>query len=91
VPPELFSLLRPGSSEGLDVWVGEMCPDVVFDRPGLYRIRPTLTFPSATDDQPLQRWKSPVRTKEPILVRVLRGRLPYYADPPQVLGGTPSF
>jgi hypothetical protein len=87
VPQELFSVLRPAAAQGLDVWVGEMCPDVVFDRPGLYRVWPTLTFPNTTDTRAVQNWSTPLRTQEPILVRILRGRLPFYAEPPRARGG----
>ena len=88
VPQENYSSLRPGATQSLDVWVGEMCPDIVFDRPGLYRVWPTLTFPNATGTPAVQGWTTPLRTREPILVRILRGRLPFYAVPPVARGGT---
>lgn len=88
VPQELFSVLRPGAAQGLEVWVGEMCPDIVFDRPGLYRIWPTLAFPNATDARAVQNWTAPLHARDAILVRVLRGRLPFYAEPPRARGGS---
>jgi hypothetical protein len=90
VARDLFAVLKAGSSQTIEVWVGEMCPDIIFDRPGLYRIRPTLAFPNTTDGLSIQTWKTPVSTREPILVRILNGRLPFYAGPPQVLGGSPA-
>jgi hypothetical protein len=86
VPKEFFSSLGVGASRTLDVWVGEMCPDVVFDRPGLYRIRASLSFPAASEAARLNAWTQTVTVKEPILVRVREGRLPFYTSPPQVFG-----
>jgi hypothetical protein len=88
VPQELFSVLRPGATQSLDVWVGELCPDIVFDRPGLYRIWPTLAFANTTDTRTVQNWTTPLRTREPLLVRILRGRLPFYAEPPRARAGS---
>jgi hypothetical protein len=85
VPQELFSVMRTGGSQSLEVWVGEMCPDLVFDRPGLYRIWPTLAFPNSASAAAVQNWSAPLRTGEPILVRILRGRLPFYAEPPRAI------
>jgi hypothetical protein len=87
VPPEGFAPLAPGASRTLDVWVGEMCSDLVFDRPGLYRIRPSIAFPSSSGPTSSKVWSETVTSKEPILVRVREGRLPFYATPPQVFGG----
>jgi hypothetical protein len=64
-----------------------MCPDYVFDRPGLYRVRPSLGFPTSSDATPIKAWSQTVSAKEPALVRVREGHLPFYASPPQVLGG----
>jgi hypothetical protein len=86
VPQELFYVMKPGASQSLDVWVGEMCPDVVFDRPGLYRVWPTLAFPNTTKELGVDSWTEPLRAKEPVLVRILRGRLPFYAEPPHAIG-----
>jgi len=88
VPRDLFWALKPGNAQQLDVWVGEMCSDVIFDRPGLYQLSPTLAFPNATPALAVQTWTDPIRTPRPTLLRVLRGRLPFYAEPPQALGAT---
>jgi hypothetical protein len=86
VPKEGFSPLAPGASRTLDVWVGEMCADVVFDRPGLYRIWPSLAFPNAGSPSTIKVWTETITSKEPVLVRVREGRLPFYTSPPQVFG-----
>jgi hypothetical protein len=88
VPKEGFSPLAPGASRTVDVWVGEMCSDVVFDRPGLYRVWPTLFFPNGGAQSTMKVWTETITSKEPVLVRVREGRLPFYASPPQVFGGT---
>ena len=85
VPREDFATLGPRVAQSFSVWVGEMCPNSVFDRPGLYTIRPSLTFPGA--DPAVHAFARTITTKEPILVRVRAGSSPYYASPPQVLGG----
>ncbi len=87
VPNEMFSALAPGTSRAISVWVGEMCPDVTFDRPGLYRIRASLAFPPSGQPETARGWKQTVVAKDPVLVRVRQGRLPFYAAPPQVFGG----
>jgi len=87
VAKDLFSTLAAGASKSVDVWVGEICPDVVFDRPGLYRLRASLAFPSSGEAYSLKAWTQTVTAKEPTLVRVREGRLPFYTSPPQVFGG----
>jgi hypothetical protein len=86
VPKDAFTSLAPGSSRTMDVWVGEMCADVVFDRPGLYRVWPSLAFPSSNTPSTIKVWAEAVSTKQPVLVRVREGRLPFYTSPPQVFG-----
>jgi hypothetical protein len=88
IPNDLFGALRPGAARELDVWVGELCPNTVFDRPGLYQLRPTLVFPSSAPGMPIHTWTTPLRIAEPILVRISRGRLPFYAEPPHVVTGS---
>jgi hypothetical protein len=87
VAKDLFTTLGAGAARTFDVWIGEMCPDVVFDRPGLYRLRASLAFPNSSDGYSLKAWTQTVSAKEPILVRVREGRLPFYSSPPQILGG----
>jgi hypothetical protein len=88
VPQESFASLAPGGARSMDVWVGEMCADVVFDRPGLYRVWPSLAFPNSSAPTPLKVWSETISTKEPVLVRVREGKLPFYTSPPQVFGAT---
>jgi len=88
VAKDLFTSLGAGAAKTVDVWVGELCPDVVFDRPGLYRLHAALTFPNSGEAISVKAWTQMVTAKEPILVRVREGRLPFYASPPQVLGGS---
>jgi hypothetical protein len=87
VAKDLFTTLAAGAAKTFDIWVGEICPDVVFDRPGLYRLRASLAFPSSGEAYSLKAWTQTITAKEPILVRVREGRLPFYSSPPQVLGG----
>ncbi len=91
VPKEMFSSLAPGRSTSISVWVGEMCPDVAFDRPGLYRLRASLAFPASSQPDAPRAWNKTVMAKDPILVRVREGRLPFYTSPPQVFGGSITF
>lgn len=88
VPRDAFASLAPGASRTIDVWVGEMCSDVVFDRPGLYRVRPSLAFPVSSESETMRVWTETVTTEDSVLVRVREGRLPFYASPPQVFGGS---
>jgi hypothetical protein len=88
VPRELFESLGAGSSRSLEVWIGEMCPNMAFDRPGLYRVRAGLAFPPSPGGTAVSAWTRTVVTKEPILVRIRQGRLPFFTSPPQVFGGS---
>jgi len=87
VPRDLFDSLAPGASRSIEVWIGELCPNMVFDRPGLYRVRAGLAFPAAPVADGNRAWTRTVVTKEPVLVRIKQGRLPFYTSPPQVFGG----
>jgi hypothetical protein len=87
VPRDRFDSLAAGASRTVEVWIGEMCPNVVFDRPGLYRIRAGLAFPTPPGADAQRVWTSTVITPDPLLVRIRQGRLPFYTSPPQVFGG----
>ena len=88
VPHDRIETLAPGATRSLEVWIGEMCPNHVFDRPGLYRVRAGLTFPAAIASEGASVWTTTVVTEEPMLVRIRQGRLPFYTSPPQVFGGS---
>ena len=88
VPRELFESLGAGSSRSIEVWIGELCPNVAFDRPGLYRVHAGLAFPSSPAGNAISAWTGTIVTKEPILVRIRQGRLPFFTSPPQIFGGS---
>jgi len=87
VPRELLESLAAGASRSIEVWIGEMCPNVAFDRPGLYRIRAGLAFPPSPAADGTRPWTRTLVTPEPVLVRIRQGRLPFFTSPPQVFGG----
>ena len=87
VPRDLVESLAAGASRSIEVWIGEMCSNVAFDRPGLYRIRIGLAFPAPPAADGQRPWTQTVVTREPLLVRIRQGRLPFYTSPPQVFGG----
>jgi hypothetical protein len=86
VPRDLFESMAPGASRSIEVWIGEMCPNVTFDRPGLYRVRAGLALPATLSADGNRAWTKTVITKDPVLVRIRRGRLPFFSSPPQILG-----
>jgi hypothetical protein len=86
VPRERFDSIGAGASRTIEVWLGEMCPNNTFDRPGLYRVWAGLAFPRSTADEGSGAWTRTVVTEEPILVRIRKGRLPFFTRPPQKLG-----
>jgi hypothetical protein len=88
VPRELVESLGAGASRTFEVWIGEMCPNFAFDRPGLYRIRAGIAFPPTPAPDGQRAWTRTVVTQEPLLVRIRQGRLPFYTSPPQVFGGS---
>ena len=87
IPRELVDSLAPGASRSLEVWIGELCPNFVFDRPGLYRVRAGLAFPPTPAPDGQRAWTRTVIVQEPVLVRIRQGRLPFFTSPPQVFGG----
>jgi hypothetical protein len=86
VPRDLVPTIAAGSSRSLEVWIGELCPNMVFDRPGLYRVRAGLAFPTAVGGEGPGVWTRTVVVQEPILVRIRKGRLPFFTSPPQIFG-----
>ncbi|MET0596053.1 MAG: hypothetical protein ABW133_25355 [Polyangiaceae bacterium] len=88
VPRENFETIAAGSSRSFEVWIGEMCPNFVFDRPGLYRVRAGLAFPSAVSGEGSGVWSKTIVIDDPILVRIRKGRLPFYTSPPQIFGNS---
>jgi hypothetical protein len=87
IPRELVDSLAAGATRSIDVWIGEMCPNMVFDRPGLYRVRAGLAFPPTPAPDGQRAWTRTLITEEPVLVRIRQGRLPFFTSPPQVFGG----
>jgi hypothetical protein len=87
VPRDMFDSLAPGASRSIEVWIGELCPNVTFDRPGLYRVRAGLAFPAAPAADGNRAWTRTVIGKELMLVRIRQGRLPFFTSPPQIFGG----
>jgi hypothetical protein len=57
VPRDSLAPLAAGASQTIDVWVGEMCSDVVFDRPGLYRVWPSIAISSPSEPSSVKVWK----------------------------------
>jgi hypothetical protein len=82
---DFFKTMAPGGRESMTVLLGEVCPDQLFDVPGLYTVTPRITLPDEPDRSPVRAWTGTATAKQPTLVRVRSGSRPFYRQPPQVL------
>ena len=80
---DFFTTLRPGETRALDVWLGEVCPDASFDRPGLYAIRPSVLLADAGEAYGLHAFTGFAAAATPSLLRVHTGPRPFFTTPPK--------
>jgi hypothetical protein len=82
---DFFTTLPPAGRESMTVLLGEVCPDRVFDVPGIYKVTARITLPDEPGRSPVRAWTGTAVAAEPTLVRVRSGPRPFYQQPPQVL------
>ena len=85
---DFFKTMAPGSRESFTVLLGEVCPDSLFDVPGLYTVTPSITLPDEPGRLPVRSWTGTAVAKQPTVVRVRAGTRSFYQQPPQVLIGS---
>jgi hypothetical protein len=85
IPREGFQTLKPGASVTQTVLVEEACGRELFRRPGLYRVTPTLHLDESGSEIGLAALTGTFRAKEPTLVRVQAGPLPFYRAAPRAV------
>ena len=90
VPRELFRVLAPGRSVTMTVLLTEACDGLPLDRPGLYEVRASLELPSTGTDVGLAAYTGVAVAAEPTLLRIRRGRAPFYGAPPHPELRTPA-
>lgn len=89
MPRDMFRELKPGASTSLDVLVVEQCPELHFDRPGLYHVMTKLSALESGERFGLDVWTGTAVAPEPTLVRVATGSEPFDASTPSAVS-TPS-
>lgn len=98
VPRDLFQTLHHGKHVHMDVLLAEVCPPGTFDRPGLYFAIPELVADADGRQYGLSAITGLVTTRDPgdpggthqveddaTLIRVTRGRRPFYRGRPRQL------
>jgi hypothetical protein len=85
IPREGFQTLKPGASVATTVLVEEACARDLFRRPGLYRVTPSLHLDESGSEIGLTAYTGTARAKEPTIVRVLTGPLPFYKSAPKTV------
>jgi hypothetical protein len=79
---DLVTTFAPKMSVTLNVRLAELCPDHLFDRPGLYTVRPAAELREDGARMGLDAWTGRAVAPTPTLVRVQKGPRPFYATPP---------
>jgi hypothetical protein len=87
---DFFKTMAPGGRESMTVLLGEVCPAMVFDTPGLYKVTPRITLLDEPGRSPVSSWTGTAVAAQPTIVRMRSGSRPFYRQPPQVLPGTGS-
>jgi hypothetical protein len=90
MPRDMFRELKPGASTSLDVLVVEQCPELRFDRPGLYHVMAKLSALESGERFGLDTWTGAAVAPEPTLVRVATGSEPFDASTPTAVSTPPS-
>jgi hypothetical protein len=85
IPRDLFTSIKPSGSVSMTVILAEACPRGVFDRPGLYRLTPTLHATASGAELGLNAYTAVVTAKKPTYVRLLSGPEPFYTTPPRAV------
>ena len=80
--PELFTTLAPRGRTQLTVLAASSCPDLSFDLPGLYDVRPRLDTRRVTDSPPALHAFEGEAVGVPALVRIRRGKSGVLRPPP---------
>lgn len=90
MPRDMFRELKPGASVSLPVLVTEQCPQLRFERPGLYRVTTELSALESGERFGLDTWTGISIAPTPTLVRVATGSEPFDASSPTAVPTPPS-
>jgi hypothetical protein len=90
MPRDMFREMKPGASVSLSVLVAEQCPEVRFDRPGLYHVTAKLSALEEGERFALDTWTGTALAPEPTLVRVATGSEPFDPSTPVALPTPPQ-
>jgi len=85
IPREGYSTLKPGGKKTLTVLVEEACGRPFFRRPGLYKVTPSLHLAETGAERGLTAYTGVARAREPTLVRIAEGPLPFHAHAPRTV------
>jgi len=83
LPRDAFKTLNPDGSSAFTLLLGEICPRGTFERPGLYRVTPSLNAGETSPD--VEAFTAKVKAEQPTLVRLASGAEPFYPDAPKAL------
>lgn len=81
IPRDLFRKVAAGDKVTLTVMLAEICAPGTFERPGLYRVTPTLHATADGAQYDLAAWTGDISAPKPTLVRIQSGDLPYHKAP----------
>lgn len=81
IPRDLFRKVAADEKVTLTVMLAEICAPGTFERPGLYRVTPTLHATADGGAYGLAAWTGEVTAPKPTLVRIQSGDLPYHRAP----------
>lgn len=84
--PDFFETWRPGRSRSYTTRLREVCPNGTFDRPGVYTAHASVFLRQTGDPQHLTAFVTTADAEHDTKIRVRKGKLPYHAAPPRVLG-----
>jgi hypothetical protein len=87
IPREGYASMKPGGKTTLTVLVEEACGRALFRRPGLYRVTPSLHLVENGSERGIAAYTGVARVKEPTLVRIAEGPLPFHTSAPRVTKG----
>lgn len=86
---DFFETWRPRAKRSFSTRVFEVCGGGVFDRPGVYSIRPTLVLHEAGEEYSLQSLVARATVDHDVRVRVRTGKRPFLDAPARPAGVAP--
>jgi len=85
IPRDLYRELKPNQTTSFTLLLGEVCPDNVFSRPGLYSVKAGFWANESGAELGLSAFTGRATAGPPALLRLHTARDPFYREAPKAV------